>query len=140
MAALTNDRNTRRRAGDLYSDPVAAATIIYAGALVCLNAAGNAVPGATATGLKARGVATARVDNSDGSAGDAVVESEAGVFRFANSTAGDAIARADIGADAWIVDDQTVAKTGAPVESVATRSIAGKIMDVDNVGVWVRIG
>lgn len=140
MAALTNDRNTRRRDGAVFSDPVAAGSLIHIGALVCLNAAGNAVPGSTATGLKARGVARERVDNSGGSAGDRHVETEAGVFRFANSGAGDAITRADIGADAWIVDDQTVAKTGAPVETVPTRSIAGKIVDVDTVGVWIRIG
>jgi hypothetical protein len=136
MAALNNDRNTRRRAGDLFSDPVAAATVIFSGALVCLNAAGNAVPGATATGLKPRGVATARVDNAGGSAGDRLVESEAGVHRFDNSASADLIARADIGADCYIVDDQTVAKTSA----TNTRSIAGKIVDVDSVGVWVRIG
>jgi hypothetical protein len=136
MAALNKDRNAPRRAGDLLSDPVAAATVIYAGALVCLNAAGNAVPGATATDLKPRGVATSRADNAAGAAGDALVESEPGVHRFENSAAGDLIARADIGADCYIVDDQTVAKTSA----TNTRSIAGKIVDVDSVGVWVRIG
>ncbi|TVR12153.1 MAG: hypothetical protein EA385_00115 [Salinarimonadaceae bacterium] len=139
MTALSNDRNTRRRDGEIFSDPVAAGVLIRIGALVCLNAAGNAVPGATATGLTARGVAWGRVDNTGGSAGDARVETEAGVFRFANSAGGDEITRADIGADAWIVDDQTVAKTGAPVETVPTRSTAGRIVDIDSAGVWVAI-
>jgi len=59
-----------------------------------------------------------------------------GVFRFANSAGADEIALADVGADAWIVDDQTVAKT----DGTASRSKAGRIMDVDAHGVWVSIG
>lgn len=136
MTALATDRNTRRRSGVLFSDPVAAATTIFEGALVCLNAAGNAVPGSTATTLIARGVACARVDNSAGAAGDKLVESEAGVFQFANSAAADEITRAEIGDTAYIVDDQTVAKT----DGTSTRSAAGKIVDVDAAGVWVQVG
>ncbi|MCH8475952.1 MAG: hypothetical protein LAT55_12085 [Opitutales bacterium] len=136
MAALTNDRNTRLRAGDVYDDPVAASTVIFAGALTCLNAAGNAVPGATATGLKARGVARSRVDNGGGDAGDKRVETSPGTYRFGNSASADAIGRGDIGATAYIVDDQTVAKT----DGSSARSPAGTIVDVDDIGVWVRIG
>ncbi|WP_339729798.1 hypothetical protein [uncultured Pseudomonas sp.] len=133
--ALTKDRNTVRRDGVQYSDPVAAATRIFAGSLLCLNAAGNAVPGSTSATLKARGVAQEHVDNRDGAAGDLRVESRRGVFPFANSTSTDEITRADIGASAYIVDDQTVAKTSA----TNTRSIAGVIRDVDSNGVWVEI-
>ena len=136
MAALTNDRNARLRTGDVYDDPVAASTVIFAGALTCLNAAGNLVPGATATGLKARGVARSRVDNGGGAAGDKRAESKPGIYHFDNSASSDAIARADIGATAYIVDDQTVAKT----DGTGTRSPAGTIVDVDSVGVWVRVG
>ncbi|MFP5423415.1 MAG: hypothetical protein ACLGID_18410 [Gammaproteobacteria bacterium] len=133
--ALTKDRNTVRRDGVQYSDPVAAATRIFGGSLVCLNAAGNVVPGSTSATLKARGVAQEHVDNRDGAAGDLRVESRRGVFPFANSTSTDEITRADIGASAYIVDDQTVAKTSA----TNTRSIAGVIRDVDSNGVWVEI-
>lgn len=136
MPALTNDRNTRLRAGGVYDDPVAASTVIYAGALVCLNAAGNLVPGATATGLKARGVARTRVDNGSGSAGDKSAESKPGIYRFGNSASSDEIERGDIGATAYIVDDQTVAKT----DGSSARSPAGTIVDVDDIGVWVRVG
>ncbi|MFI8609512.1 hypothetical protein ACIGFL_14500 [Pseudomonas sp. NPDC077649] len=135
MAALTKDRNTARRDGVQFSDPVAAATRIFAGSLVCLNAAGNAVPGSTATTLKARGVAQEQVDNSAGAAGDLRIETRRGVFPFANSAAADEITRADIGASAYIVDDQTVAKT----DGTSTRSVAGIIRDVDDAGVWVEI-
>ena len=113
MTALTKDRNTVRRDGVQFSDPVAAATRIFAGSLVCLNASGYAVPGATSTTLKARGVAQEQVDNSAGAAGDLRIETRRGVFPFANSTSTDEITRADIGATAYIVDDQTVAKTSA---------------------------
>lgn len=132
---LTKDRDTVRRDGVQYSDPVAAATRIFTGSLVCLNAAGDAVPGSTATTLKARGVAQEHVDNRDGAAGDLRIETRRGVFPFANSTTTDEITRADIGNSAYIVDDQTVAKTSA----TSTRSIAGVIRDVDSNGVWVEI-
>lgn len=135
MTALTKDRNTVRRDGVQHSDPVDGATRIYAGSLVCLNASGNAVPGALSDALKARGVAQEQVDNRDGVAGDLRIETRRGVFPFTNSTTTDEITRADIGADAYIVDDQTVAKTSA----TSTRSVAGIIRDVDEAGVWVEI-
>lgn len=135
MVALTKDRNTVRRDGVQFNDPVAASTRIFAGSLMCLNAAGFAVPGSTSTTLKARGVAQEQVDNRDGAAGDLRIESRRGVFPFVNSTSTDEITRADIGATAYIVDDQTVAKTSA----TNTRSVAGVIRDVDSDGVWVEI-
>lgn len=136
MAAASADRNTPARAGDHTSDPVKAATKLYAGTIGCLDANGYLVPGATATTLTARGRVREQVDNSAGANGDLQGECERGVFRFANSAAADAITRAEIGDDCYIVDDQTVAKT----DGGATRSKAGKIVDVDAQGVWVRIG
>ena len=133
--ALSKDRNTKRRDGVLYSDPAAAGAVIYAGALVVIDAAGNAAPGSTATGLRARGLAQEQVNNSAGIAGAQTVNSRRGVFAFGNSAATDEITRADIGNQAWIVDDQTVAKTSA----TNTRSVAGIIRDVDDAGVWVEI-
>jgi len=135
MAALTQDRNTPRRDGVQFNDPVAASTRIFAGSLVCLNAAGDAVPGSTSTTLTARGLAHAHVDNRDGAAGAQSIESRRGTFQFANSASTDEITRADIGELAYIVDDQTVAKTDA----TSTRSVAGTIADVDSAGVWVTI-
>lgn len=135
MTALTKDRNTPRRAGVQFNDPVAASTRIFAGSLLCLNAAGFAVPGSTSATLKARGIAEEQVDNRDGAAGALRIESRRGVFPFANSASADEITRADIGNTAYIVDDQTVAKTSA----TNTRSVAGIIRDVDEAGVWVEI-
>lgn len=135
MTALTKDRNTPRRDGVQFNDPVAASTRIFAGALVCLNAAGFAVPGSTSATLKARGRAEEQVDNRDGAAGALRIETRRGVFPFANSAAADEITRADIGNECFIVDDQTVAKTSA----TDTRSVAGIIRDLDDAGVWVEI-
>ncbi|MFD1330251.1 hypothetical protein [Mycoplana ramosa] len=134
MSALSADRNTPRREGEKRVIPVAAATLIYAGALVAINAAGNAVPFSAATGLKSVGRAERRVNNT-GAAGEQSVEVSAGIFRFANSTAADLITKADIGSDCYGVDDQTVAKTSGS----SSRSVAGKVFDVDAQGVWVQI-
>ncbi len=135
MAALTQDRNTPRFEGDLREGPAAASQLIYAGALVAVNAAGNLVKGATATGLIGLGRAEARVDNSAGAIGDKVVPYRPGTYRFANSAASDEITKADIGKVVYIVDDQTVALTNGS----STRSPAGAVEGVDALGVWVRL-
>lgn len=134
MAALTQDRNTARLRDDKRSGLVAAATLLFAGALVMRNAAGYLVEGQTATGLVGVGRAEARVDNSAGSAGDLTAEYLPGVFQFVNSASTDEITVADIGSVCFAVDDQTVAKT----DGTATRSPAGIVEAVDAIGVWVR--
>jgi hypothetical protein len=137
MTALTANRNTPQRAtGDRFADPVKASSLIYGGALVVLDSSGWAVKASTATGLVVRGVAIAEADNSAGANGTINVETERGVFRFANSASTDAITRAEIGDACYIVDDQTVAKT----DGSSTRSVAGTIVDLDAQGVWVRVG
>lgn len=135
MSALTQDRNTPRREGDLIEPPMAAETTIFAGALVCLNAAGYAVPGSTAIGLVAVGRAEERVVNGDGN-GAAGIRVRHGVFRWNNSAGGDEITIADVGHVCYVVDDQTVARTSGS----ATRSKAGIVADVDALGVWVAMG
>ncbi|SMF86270.1 hypothetical protein SAMN06265365_1873, partial [Tistlia consotensis] len=55
-------------------------------------------------------------------------------FRFANAAA-DPVDLADVNTDCFIVDDQTVAATNG----TNTRSVAGKVRDVDQLGVWVEI-
>lgn len=137
MAPLTAARNTRRK-GDgnkarTFSLPVKANTKIYAGSLVVVDA-GYAAPGRTATGLKVVGRAKTTVDNTGGAAGDKTIEVERGVFKWANSAAGDLIAQADVLNSCFIVDDQTVAKT----DGTGTRSAAGTIVQVDSDGVWVE--
>lgn len=130
MAALTVDRNTPQRQGDLFVLGVAASTKIFAGSLVCLNAAGYAVPGSVSTTLKAAGRAEEQVDNGTGSANDKTVTVRKGTFKFAN--AGD-VTIAHIETSVYINDDQTVS-------SVATgKSVAGKCVGLDSDGVWITI-
>lgn len=137
--ALSQDRNTpRKNEGDTFSVPLAADAVAYSGALICRDTADSGLgkPGAASTTLKPIGVAQARVDNTGGADGDVSVEVRRGTWRFKNSAAADAITAADIGGTAYIVDDETVAKTNG----TNTRSAAGRIEDVDAVGVWVRVG
>lgn len=135
MAALTTARNTPERVGDVIGYPVKASVKSIQGGIAVLSA-GYAAPGATATGLIAIGRFEETVDNSSGSNGDVSVLVKRGTFKFANSSAGDLIAQADVGADCYIVDDQTVAKTS----DTNARSVAGKIVAVDADGVWVKLG
>ncbi len=137
MPAATSDRNTRNRTGDLRSLPLAAATRIWAGTIACINASGLLVSGATATTLKAVGVPTVTLDNSAGAASAISGDVARGVWGpFDNSAAGDQITLADIEGTAWIVDNQTVAKTNGS----GTRSAAGKIFAVSAEGVWIDFG
>lgn len=131
MTALTKDRNTPQRLGDIHNHPVAAASVVFAGSLVVLNASGDAVAGSTATGLKAVGRAEQYVDNGAGAAGDLAIDVRKGTFKFENDGS---INRTHIQGTAYIVDDQTVAAT----DGTGTRSAAGKIVAVDADGVWVK--
>ena len=133
MAALTKDRNTRRREAVEFNDPVGAGVTIFAGAIIALNATGYAVPGSTALNLTARGIASEQVNNAGGGDGDISVMSMSGGRAFHVGNDG-SIDRTDIGGLAYIVDDQTVAAT----DGGGTRSVAGTIVDVDASGVWVR--
>lgn len=134
MAALNQDRNTACKAGTFLNLPVAANKIIYAGSLVAIDAEGNAIPGATATGLKAAGRANEFVSNNPGLAGAKTVVVQRGVFKFANAAA-DLVTGAGVLSNCYIVDDQTVAATNGG----NTRSVAGKVLQVDTDGVWVEI-
>ncbi len=135
MPALTAERDTQRRNGDQAAYPVAAATKIWAGSIVCVSTATPfATKGITATTLRAVGVAEETADNTTGAAGAVAVKvRRTGWHRFTNF-ATDLIALIDVGADCYIVDDQTVAKTSGG----ATRSIAGVVRDVEAAGVWVE--
>lgn len=134
MTALTEGRTTPKRELKVVSRPVLTGVKIHEGSLCALTAAGYARPGFVATTLKKPGVARTTVDNTAGASGAKTVELEYGCFRFANSAAGDLIAFGNIGANCYIVDDQTVALT----DGGATRSVAGEIVDVDAQGVWVK--
>ena len=130
--SLSNERDTIARRGDFLVVGVKAAARIYAGALVCLTAAGLAVPGSASPAIRGAGRAEQTVDNSAGQDGDLKIRIERGVFLFGNLDA-DPVTAADIGHNAYVVDDETVAKT----DGNGARGIAGLIVDVDDRGVWI---
>ncbi len=131
---LTASRNTKARVGLVFALGLAAGTKVFGGGIFCRNAAGNGVPGSTATTLKALGRCASTVDNTNGLAGAESVEYEKGTFYFKNSAGADEITNADLENDCYIVDDETVAKTNG----TNTRSVAGKIKAVDTNGVAVQ--
>lgn len=138
MTALQADRQTPdRKLGGAHL-PVAANTRIFAGSLVALNATGYLVPvtnTASPSTLRVIGRAAEHVDNrtavGPGLNGSLSCLVEYGVFQWANLAGG--ITLADLGATAYAQDDQTVA-----VDSDSgNRPGAGRIVDVDEAGVWV---
>jgi len=108
MSALTKDRDTERRAGDIKEIPVKASTIIFAGSNVCTDSSGWAVPAADTAGFKYQGRAEQYVDNSAGIDGAKNVRVRRGVFEFATSGA----AISDLCKMVFATDDQMVAKNG----------------------------
>lgn len=146
--ALTKARKIIALAGaGLFQVPVAAGVTIIQSGLVIL-AAGKARPGREGQGgdnaAKAADAATyvavgVAMETVTGGAGDGDVKvkvDRSKPYCFKNSAAGDAITAADIGKAAYIVDDETVAKTSPN----STRAKAGAIEDVTAEGVFVSIG
>ena len=133
MAALTKDRQTDVRAGDLVDVPVKASAKIYAGSLVVADG-GYAKPAVKAADLVALGRAEEFVDNSSGANGDLTIKIRRGVFKWATTAAAAGkVTAAETGKDVYIADDQTVDKREAAT------SKAGKCLEIAADGeVWVE--
>ncbi len=129
---LTAPRATIEQEGKRLVLPVAANVEIWQGGLVMLSG-GNATPGAVAVGALGVGMAESTANNLGGAAGAITVTVKKGVFYFANSGT-DPVPASQIGANCYIVDDQTVAATSG----ANTRSVAGLVFNVDAGGVWVK--
>ncbi len=120
------------------SFPVAAATTIYAGAMVATDSSGNAVPAAATSSLKIWGRAKKQVVNTVaagfGGAADLSIEVERGAFFF---DASGSVTESDVGKLCYAVDDKSVATS----DSSGTRPLAGIIFQVDSTfGVGVLLG
>ena len=130
MAALTNSRNTPELAdgGRMQVYPVEANTTIYLGAIVALNANGNAVPTSSTAGLKTVGRAEMMyggVPGQDavnaGAAGAVSIVARRGVFMYGVNDG--SIGAAQIGQTAFAVDDNSVsASDGSGATAVAAQS------------------
>jgi len=134
--ALSADRDTPHR----YKErkivlKVKDDAIIYAGALVAVDANGYAVPASDTANLIVKGRAEHAVDNTNGGDGGATVEVSTGVFLWDNDAATNDVIQADMGRPVYVKDDHTVTQaTGAAQNVVA--GIAEEL-DSDGRGVWV---
>lgn len=133
MAALTNARNTPEMAdfGRFQVYPVEANTVIYLGAMVALNAAGNAVPASSMAGLKIagraervhNGIPGQNADNTGGAAGAIAIVCRRGVFMYAD--ADNSISAAQIGTLAFAVDDNSVSASDGSGATVVAPAVRG---------------
>jgi hypothetical protein len=119
-----------------FNFPVAAATTIYAGDVVCTDASGNAVPLSASTALKAWGVAQRTVDNSAGAAGAKTVDAMPGVHALTNGSGGDAITAAHVGRVAYGSADATANLT----DGAGLRPALGTIHGLYGTQVKIAIG
>lgn len=141
MTALSANFARRRHGIDpvvaiAFAMGLAASTHVYQGSMVAINQSGYLVPASADASLHVVGVSEDDVDNSSGSAGALTCAPRKGVFYLTNSSSTDAITDADIGRFAYVVDDNTVARTS----NGGARPVAGVIAGVDSFGVAVEIG
>ena len=137
MAALTQERLTeffgpvpaRKTTG------MRASVTCQKGGMVAIDSSGNAMPAGLLAGGTVRVIGVAAATQANGAvAGVEKVESNSGVFKFLNHAA-DLVTAAAVGANCFVVDDQTVALTNAG----ATRATAGRVEAVESDGVRVYI-
>ena len=142
MTAATENRLTEQRgdqplARKLPPLPVAAATHIFLGVLVALNASGYVVPASADPSLRVLGVAEEEVDNSTGAAGDLTCKIARGIFGFVNGASTAAVSNSHIGRFCYASDDITLSITNP----IGTLPVAGRVYQVDSDGVvWIEVG
>lgn len=132
MAALTSERNTLKLGEQAELNQIVflvkGATTLFAGGLVDIDAGGYAVPGAA--GVRTVGRCEATVNNTAGADGALKVTVRRGCFKYNNAAGGTAVTLANVGADCFATDDNTVANAGGHP--------AGKVIAVDPDGVWFQ--
>lgn len=137
MAALTASRMYRSRSyGRSIPVPLKAGAKVFQGGLVMIEiASGYGIPAASgaATGFVV-GWALADADNSAGASGALSVQVQTGVIKLNNAGA-NTLVQTDLGARAYVTDDNTVQKTAAGATNVA--GIVDQF-DADG-GVWVAV-
>lgn len=135
MTAATKDNPTAdRKDGVLVGFLVKTLITLFGGTLASTDATGYAVPGDDAAGQIFQGVVKDYVDNSAGASGEKTVELwRRGLHKMTFDTA---IAITDIGANVFIVDDQTVDVAANVNNGIFCGVIAGFI---DTTHAWVDI-
>jgi hypothetical protein len=108
MTALAANSQKIHKVMDTIAIPVEESTKIYAGALVCTNAAGYAVPANDSAGFVFQGWARSMADNSSGADGAInVIVERGGILEVVIAGANQAV----VGCIAYATDDQTVTIT-----------------------------
>lgn len=133
MASTAPRIGVLERSDDHITLPVAAATTIYAGTLVAINASGYAVPASASASLTVIGLAHETVTNA-GSAGARSIEVRLSngrrSFKLKNSSS--SVGIDDIGKTCYVVDNDTVSMTSTDT------CAAGTVTGVESGIVWVR--
>lgn len=139
MAQLTAERDSRQRGNypvlHYHEVYLKAGAQVFKGGIV-QGEAGLGVAGKTGLNLYPLGIARKSAVNT-GANGAVRVEVNRGAFYVDNATAAaDVITAADRYKECYVIDDHTVGKT----DGGGTRSVAGRILDVEGSEVLVEIG
>lgn len=140
MAATTVDRQTERKYVERYLAEdalLAATTTIPNGVIVMANANGELLNGADVAAQTVVGVSVQRMVNAAGAAAKVTPKAKvaAGCFKF-GTTGGSAITAADVGKNAFLLDNQTVVRTGGTVNAI----VVGQVDSIDpDGGIWVKV-
>lgn len=133
---MTEDRVTdKKERGRVQAYKVAAATQIFKGSAVCVNAAGFAVQAINSAGFLVVGVAEHNVDNLTGANGDKSVNCAKGVYAFI-AEAADEPTQALVGHGVYAASGNEVELTAG-----ANAVFMGTLEEIDKNGVdfWVRM-
>ena len=132
--ALSADKKTEYTDGKFFELPVDDGDIIYAGALVSVNADGYAIAGADTATTYFVGISREQVDNSAGSDGDdSVVIQRSGVVKM---LLGHTITQANVGDMVFIADDNTADLAANTTNDIFCGVIVAYI---DGTHAWVDI-
>lgn len=109
--------------------------VVLAGTMAAIDASGYFVPVTAALGLRIVGLYLDSADNTNGGDGGKVVRVQQGVWKLKAGTSGDALTQANLFDDVYAIDNETVGAT----DGTGTRSLAGKLFQVESDGVYVRL-
>ncbi len=134
MAAIKTEKNVVEKNNDLIlSAPMAAATKIYKGAMVKLNAAGYAAPMAAEPNAEFAGIAVFTQDNTAGAAGDLEIQFwTEGVYQLTST----GLTIADVGKVVYASTDQDVSLTQGSNELKVGRIVPPFVAATNP---WVKI-
>ena len=134
MSNLDQDKKTEYREGVEISIPVDDGDKIYAGANVCVNAAGYAIRGGDTAGAIFMGISREYADNSSGQDGDiSVLVKRRGLYKMEFATV---ITIANVGDNVFLKDDHLVDVAG----NVSNNILCGNIAEyIDTTHAWVDI-